>query len=102
MQELIAALGAKKSAIFAGGLGAVLAFKFFRKLSWPDRVITAVLSMPLALIGGGAAAESFELGPRTELLVTVLIASGGIAVLAAMFDALPQWLEAARKKYLGS
>lgn len=102
MNELFAALGIKKASIAAGAVGAALAFKFFKGLPWPERVYTALLSLPIALFAAPAAAEVFELGPKAELFLHVILAAVGIAALSAFFYALPEWIAAARRKFLGS
>lgn len=102
MNELLAAFGIKKTSIVAGGLGAALALKFLKELSWKDRLYTAALSFPLAIIGGEAAQEAFELGPKTSLLVMVVLGAVGVAALSAFFNGLPAMIEAGRKKILGS
>lgn len=101
MNEILTALGLKNATAVAGGVGALISFKFFKELAWPERVYTAVLSIPVAGYGSGALTEAFALGPRTELAAMVLIAAVGIAVLSALFKtlpaAIPVWVESARK-----
>lgn len=101
MNEWLAVLGLKNGTLFAGGVGAAISFKFFRELAWPERIWTALLSIPLAGYGGGGITEAFELGPRAELAVTVVVGAIGIATLSAIFKNIPVWVESARKRVFG-
>src|SRR5262245_47183826 len=96
MDSILAALGLKQGALISGLLGALVSYRFFRELPWPERATTVACGFPTAVYVGPAIAAQFKVEPVTELGIVFLTGAAGISALAAFVKALPSFIEALR------
>lgn len=86
----------------ASALGGLIALRFLPGNIW-QRSISFVSSVGIGCLAGGAAAERFSLiaGSYMQLSVAAIAAVFGLAVINNAMQQIPEWLTAARKRYIG-
>lgn len=102
MSEFLAAIGLKVVALVGGFMGAVISLKFIEGLTKSQRM-TAVLAGTLAAAySTPITLELFDLSAKVEGSVAFLGGLFGMSIAGALIKALPEWVAAARNKFLGS
>ncbi|WP_061958209.1 hypothetical protein [Cupriavidus pauculus] len=87
----------------AAGLGAAIALKFIPG-NWWQRGICFVGSMGVGCLVGGAAVERFGLvpGSYTHMLAVAASAVFGLAIVNNGMQQIPEWMNAIRRRVIGS
>lgn len=100
---ILETFGLKWLPLAAGFAGAVISLKFIEKQTVPQRITTVVAG---ALIAAYCAPLTIELmslsaSPRMEGAIAFLAGLFGMSIAGALIKAIPDWVAAAKAKWLG-
>lgn len=101
MTAFLEAIGLKWLTLIAGFLGAVVSLKFIDGLSVVQRVSTVVAGSAIAGYCTVLVVDLFGLSTKLDGPVAFLIGLFGMSIAGALMKAIPEWISAARQKFLG-
>ena len=101
MTPFLEALGLKWLTLIAGFLGAVISLKFIEGLSVRQRASTVVAGALVAAYCTPLAVELMGMSAKLEAPVAFLGGLFGMSIAGAMITAIPEWVAAAKGKWLG-
>ncbi len=102
MSVFLEAIGLKWLTLIAGFLGAVISLKFIEGLSVKQRASTVIAGALVAAYCTPLTVELMGLSARLEAPIAFLGGLFGMSVAGAAITAIPQWVDAAKQKWLGS
>ena len=94
-------LGLKLLTLIAGFVGAVVSLKFITGLSRWQSVTTVAAGTLVAAYCTPITVELLNLSPRLEGAIAFLGGLFGMSIAGAAINAIPEWLAAAKAKFLG-
>ena len=95
------ALGIKPLTVIAGFVGSVVSLKFINGLSKWQSVTTVAAGTLVAAYCTPITVELLNLSPRLEAAIAFLGGLFGMSIAGAAINAIPEWLAAAKAKFLG-
>lgn len=95
------AIGLKGITLVAGFFGAVVSLRFIDGLNAWSRITTVLAGTVAAAYCTPLAVEYLTLSPKLEGAVAFLAGLFGMSVVGSIIKALPEWIAAARQKWLG-
>lgn len=101
MDSILAALGLQKGSAFASLAGALISYRFFRELKWPDRIMTALGGIACGLMVGPAISHLLDVtNEKVEFCIIFLTSTLGVSFLSAVVTAMPETIAAIRDYFL--
>lgn len=95
------AIGLKPLTIAAGFIGAVISLKFISGLTIWQRATTVAAGAIVAAYCTPLTVELLNLSPKLEGAIAFIGGLFGMSVVGAGISAIPDWVAAAREKWLG-
>ena len=95
------ALGIKPLTLIAGFVGSVVSLKFINGLSKWQSMTTVAAGTLVAAYCTPITVELLNLSPRLEAAIAFLGGLFGMSIAGAAINAIPEWLAAAKAKFLG-
>jgi hypothetical protein len=102
MPGFLEAIGLKWLTLIAGFLGAVISLKFIDGLSVKQRASTVIAGALVAGYCTPLTVELLGLSQKLEGPVAFLGGLFGMSIAGAAIKAIPEWVAAAKEKWLGS
>jgi hypothetical protein len=102
MPGFLEAIGLKWLTLIAGFLGAVISLKFIDGLSVAQRASTVIAGALVAGYCTPLTVELLGLSQKLEGPVAFLGGLFGMSIAGAAIKAIPEWVAAAKEKWLGS
>lgn len=102
MSGVLEAIGLKWLTLIAGFLGAVISLKFIEGLSVRQRASTVIAGALVAAYCTPLTVEVLGLSAKLEAPVAFLGGLFGMSIAGAAITAIPEWISAAKQKWLGS
>lgn len=100
IDEIAGMLGLKKAGLIGGFLGALVSLRFFPDLkTWWQRCTTLFSGWVCAAYVGPLVASTLDIAEKHEGGVTFLVGVVGMALIANVLQAIPDWLRAARSRF---
>lgn len=97
----IEAIGLKPLTLIAGFVGAVISLKFLSDLTLWQKITTVAAGTIAAAYCTPLTVELLTLSPRLEGAIAFLGGLFGMSIAGAAITAIPEWVAAARNKWLG-
>lgn len=101
MTTILEAVGLKWLTVMAGFIGAVISLKFIEGLSLRQRASTVIAGALVAGYCTPLTVELLNLSARLEGPIAFLGGLFGMSIAGALIKAIPEWVAAAKQKYLG-
>jgi hypothetical protein len=101
-ESILSALGLSKGATVGGFLGAIVSLKLIENLNGWQRASTVFAGALAASFVTPLVLEVVSLSAKLESAVAFLIGVFGMSLGAALMKAIPEFVSAARNKFLGS
>lgn len=101
MTGFLETLGLKWLPLAAGFFGALISLKFIEGLSIWQRASTVLAGAVIAAYCTPLTVEVLSLSAKLEGAVAFLGGLFGMSIAGAMIKAIPEWVAAAKAKYLG-
>lgn len=100
---ILESVGLKGVTLLAGFAGAVISLKFIEGQSVPERVTTVIAGALIAAYCTPLTIEllSLSASPRMEGAIAFLGGLFGMSIAGAAIKAIPEWVAAAKAKWLG-
>ena len=95
------AIGLKPLTLIGGFVGAVVSLKFIKSLSIWQSVTTVATGTLVAAYCTPITVELLNLSPRLEGAIAFLGGLFGMSIAGAAIEAIPDWIAAAKAKFLG-
>ena len=102
MTPFLEALGLKWLTLIAGFLGASISLKFIDGLSAKQRASTVLAGALVAAYCTPLTVEIMSLSAKLEAPIAFLGGLFGMSIAGAAITAIPEWVSAAKRKWLGS
>lgn len=100
MSVFLEAMGLKWLTLIAGFLGAVVSLKFIAGLNWWQRTSTVLAGTFIAAYCTPLTVELLSLSPKLEGAIAFLGGLFGMSIAGAAITAIPEWIAAAKQKWL--
>lgn len=101
MTGWLEALGLKWMTLAPGLIGAVVSLKFVDGLGLWQRATTVLAGALVAAYCSPLTVDLLSLSPKMEGAIAFLGGLFGMSVAGALIKAIPEWVAAARAKFLG-
>lgn len=101
VSETLGAMGLKWITLVPGLVGALISLKFIDGLSLWQRASTVVAGALVAAYCTPLTVELLTLSPKMEGAIAFIGGLFGMSIAGAAITAIPEWVAAARKKWLG-
>lgn len=101
MSGVLEALGLKWITLAPGFVGALISLKFIEGLSMAQRASTVLAGALVAAYCTPLTVEVLSLSTKMEGAIAFLGGLFGMSIAGAAIKAIPEWLAAARSKFLG-
>lgn len=102
MTAFLEALGLKWLTLAPGFVGAMISLKFIDGLNIWQRGSTVLAGTIAAAYCTPLVVEVMSLSPKLEGAVAFLGGLFGMSIVGAAITAIPEWVSAAKRKWLGS
>lgn len=99
--SILEAVGLKWLTLIPGGMGAAVSLKFIEGLTTWQRLSTVLAGAVAAGFLAPLAVEYMELSFKAEPPIAFIIGLFGMSCAGALTKAMPDWLEAAKRKVFG-
>lgn len=101
MSVFLEALGLKWVPLVAGFFGALISLKFIDGLTVRQRASTVLAGAIIAAYCTPLTVEVLGLSAKLEGAVAFLGGLFGMSIAGALITAIPEWVRAARKRWIG-
>lgn len=101
MTGVLEALGLKWVTLTPGVVGAIISLKFIEGLSMWQRGSTVIAGALVAAYCSPLLIDLLSLSPKIEGAIAFLGGLFGMSIAGAAIKAIPEWIAAARARFLG-
>lgn len=102
LDQAAGALGLKKMAMIGGLIGAIVSLRFFPEITtWPGRATTLLSGWACAAYVTPLVGALLDVAEKHEGGVAFLLGVLGMAVIANVIKALPEWMAALKGRIGG-
>lgn len=101
MGGFLEAVGLKWAPLAAGFVGALISLKFIEGLNMLQRATTVLAGALVAAYSTPLTVELLSLSPKMESAIAFLGGLFGMSIAGAAMKAIPEWIDAAKRKFLG-
>ena len=98
LDDILAAVGLSKGAAIGGIFGAAVSLRFLGPMSWWKKLLTVASGAACAAFPAPLISEFFNLPAKVEGAVAFLVGLFALSFAAAVFNAMPGFIEALKTR----